>query len=83
MLQTFLTSADVGEVLGVTTSAVRLMLAEGRLKPKAVTRGGINLYTAKDVAKVYNARLKRLAAAEGLTSAAYLRAYGPLGSRRA
>lgn len=46
----YLTSADVGRVLGLTPAAVREAAKRGALRPSAVTLGGIRLFSEADVA---------------------------------
>lgn len=43
--ETYLTTADVARIAGVTPAAVRALSNRGRLEVATVTAGGIRLYT--------------------------------------
>lgn len=44
-----LTAADAARILGVVPATVRVMALTGRLRPVAVTEGGIRLFQRADV----------------------------------
>lgn len=61
MEKTYLSTADAARVLGLTASAVRLMLRRGDLTVAAKTEGGIQLLNRQDVERLAIKRAARCA----------------------
>ena len=57
--ETFLSAADAARLLGLTASAVRLMLKRGQLPVAARTEGGIQLVRRVDVERLAAQRAER------------------------
>jgi DNA-binding transcriptional MerR regulator len=55
----FLTAAGAGRILGVTPSAVHLMVQRGELRVASRTEGGILLFTRVDVETLASLRAER------------------------
>lgn len=58
-MNTYLSRADVGRVLGVVPATVREMERRGELKPAARTEGGIRLFRRSDVERLARIRAKK------------------------
>jgi DNA-binding transcriptional MerR regulator len=61
-METFLTPADAGRLLGLTAASVRRLERDQQLKAAATTESGIRLFRRRDVASL----VRRRARAQGV-----------------
>jgi lipid-binding SYLF domain-containing protein len=59
-METYLESADIARVEGITTAAVRLAVAAGKITVAAVTARGTRLFRRADVEAYSKERRERL-----------------------
>lgn len=57
-MERLLAPSDASHILGVVPATVRAMAIDGRLRPVAITEGGIRLFRREDVERLAAERAK-------------------------